>query len=88
MGKKKNSCLYNTAKSERTPADLQKYNYNQTTSKVKVKHKKLLQYIDVNQKYFCLLSTMHASVTIVDRHKKLHETVSFYNSTNCGVDVL
>lgn len=35
-----------------------------------------------------IFSTMHISVNIAYNLKKLLETVSFYNSAKCGVDVL
>ena len=40
------------------------------------------------KKNVCILSTVHRRVEIGDNEKKLPETVQYYNSTKCGVDVL
>jgi hypothetical protein len=35
-----------------------------------------------------LLSTLYSTIDIGENHKRLPETVQFYNKTKCGVDIL
>jgi hypothetical protein len=39
-------------------------------------------------KNILLLITLHSTIDIETNHKKLPETVQFYNKTKCGVDIL
>jgi hypothetical protein len=59
------------------------------SSKVLVNGQKTLTvYKCKPKKNVCILSTLHRQVEINNSPKKVPETVEYYNSTKCGVDVL
>jgi hypothetical protein len=59
------------------------------SSRVLVNNEKTLTiYRCKPKKNVCILSTLHSNVEINNDSKRLPETVKYYNSTKCGVDVL